>query len=164
MRISIIVAMAQNRVIGKDNKLPWYLPADLRHFKNITMGHPIIMGRKTHESIGKALPGRRNIVVTRRPDYRAAKGCVTAHSLQQAITLSAGAEEVFVIGGASLYREALPFAQRIYLTEVHAEVPGDTYFPAIDMAAWKEISRERFPADKKNVYSYSFVVLEKLAA
>ncbi len=154
--LSIIVAMAKNRVIGRDNQLPWHLPADLRHFKQTTMGHPIIMGRKTYESIGRPLPGRQNIVITRNPDFQA-EGCLVVHSLQEALAAVPEAEEVFIIGGASLYREALPLADRIYLTLVDAEVEGDTFFPELDASEWQEVRRETFAPDEKNPFGYAFI-------
>ncbi|MDQ7054475.1 MAG: type 3 dihydrofolate reductase [candidate division KSB1 bacterium] len=156
--LSIIVAIARNRVIGRGNRLPWHLPADLRHFKQTTMGHPIIMGRKTYESIGRPLPGRQNIVITRNRDYYA-EGCLVVHSLQEALAAVPDAEEVFIIGGASLYREALPLADRIYLTLVDAEVEGDTVFPELDASEWREVQRETFAPDEKNPYGYAFVEL-----
>jgi dihydrofolate reductase len=158
--LSLIVAMAENRVIGRDNALPWRLPNDLRHFKQITIGHPIIMGRKNHESIGKALPGRQNIVVTRQHDY-SAPGCLVTHSVAAAIAAAEGAPEIFVIGGAELYAQTLARARRIYLTEVHATVAGDVFFPAVDLHDWHEVARERHDADAAHAFSYSFVTLER---
>ena len=139
--ISLVAAMARNRVIGAGNRLPWHLPEDLKHFKRLTMGAPVIMGRKTHESIGKALPGRRNIVVTRR---RGAHwdGCEAASSLDAALALAGDAPEAFVIGGAELYRLALPRADRLYLTLLDAAYAGDTLFPEFDPADWRESARE----------------------
>ena len=134
--------MARNRVIGAGNRLPWHLPADLQRFKRLTMGAPVIMGRKTHESIGKALPGRRNIVVTRRPGA-SWDGCEVAGSLDAALAAARNAPEVFVIGGAELYAAALPRAYRLYLTLIDADYPGDTLFPEFDPADWRETARER---------------------
>src|SRR5690606_3178604 len=131
-----------NGVIGRDNALPWRLPADLKRFRRITIGHPIVMGRRSYEAIGRPLPGRTNIVVTRRADYTA-PGCTVVHSLEEALARAAASPEAFVIGGAQLYAEALPRAYRLYLTRVHAEIPGDTLFPAVDWASWREIERER---------------------
>lgn len=159
-QISIIVAMAENRVIGRNNDLPWRLPADLRHFKALTVGKPIIMGRKTWESLPGLLPDRTHIVVTADADYRA-EGCRVVHTLDEAVIAAADAPEVMVIGGAMLYGEAIPRATRIYLTEVHAEVEGDVYFPEFPRDAWRERGRERFPADDKNALPYSFVILER---
>lgn len=161
MRINIVVAKSENDVIGRDGDLPWRLRADLRHFKATTLGHPLVMGRKTHESIGRPLPGRHNIVVTRQVDYLAA-GCTVAGSLDQAITLAHPAAEIMIIGGATLYAAALPLAERIYLTEVHAQLAGDTFFPPIDCDAWREVARERHAADDSNDHDYSFVVLERV--
>ena len=161
-RIALIAAMAANRVIGRENRLPWRLPADLRHFKSMTMGKPVIMGRKTYESIGKPLPGRSNIVVTRDPDYRA-QGCRVVHSLEQALDAGAGHDEVMVIGGAELYRQALERAQRMYLTLIKAEVSGDTLFPEIAPQQWRELERESHCADEKNQYDYDFVTLQRVS-
>ena len=154
--------MAENGVIGRENRLPWRLPADLRRFKSVTMGKPVIMGRKTYESIGKPLPGRSNIVVTRDPDYRA-PGCQVVHSLEQALEAGAGHAEVMVIGGAKLYRQALGRAQRMYLTLVRAEVEGDTLFPDIEPQQWRELERESHRADEKNQYDYDFVILQRVS-
>lgn len=159
--ISIIAALAENRVIGVNNTLPWRLPNDLKHFRRLTTGHAIVMGRKNHESIGKPLPERTNIVVTRNRDYRA-NGCLIAHSLDEALTLAKDDPEIFVIGGAEIYREALPHADRLYLTQVHADIHGDTFFPEIKSDDWKETARERHAADDKHAYAYSFVVLERV--
>ena len=161
-RIALIAALAENRVIGRKNRLPWRLPADLRRFKSVTMGKPVIMGRKTYESIGKPLPGRSNIVVTRDPDYRA-QGCQVVHSLDQALEAGAGHAEVMVIGGAELYRQALGRAQRMYLTLVRAEVEGDTLFPDIEPQQWRELERESHRADEKNQYDYDFVILQRVS-
>ena len=160
MIISIIVAMDKKGVIGLDGDLPWHLSSDLKHFKAITMGKPLIMGRKTHESIGRPLPGRKNIVLTRSNDY-VAEGCIVVNSQEQALELVADAEEVMFMGGAGIYAEALSHANRLYLTEVHAEVEGDVYFPEFDKHEWKEIEQEEHSADEKNEFDYSFVVLEK---
>jgi dihydrofolate reductase len=160
-RISIIAALAENRVIGVNNALPWRLPNDLRHFRRLTTGHAVIMGRKNHESIGRPLPERVNIVVTRNRDYRA-DGCLVAHSLDEALARAANDPEIFVIGGAEIYRQALARAGRLYLTLVHAAVPGDTFFPEINRNDWKETARERHEADDKHAYAYSFVVLERV--
>lgn len=166
MTLSIIVAAARNGVIGRNNTLPWHLPEDLRYFKRITMGKPVVMGRRTFESIGRPLPGRTNIVVTRQPDY-AFEGLRVVSSLEQALALAEdiaradGADELMVIGGAEIYRAALPVAGRIYLTEVHADVEGDAFLPSIDWSVWREVSRQRFEADDQNPYPYSFVVYER---
>lgn len=166
MRIALIVAAARNGVIGRNNQLPWYLPNDLKYFKQATMGKPIVMGRKTFESIGKPLPGRTNIVVTRQAGWQA-EGVRVANSLDEALTLAEsiaaidGAEELMVIGGAQIYQEAFPLAARLYLTQVHAEVEGDAYFPAVSEQEWREVAREDFAAEGPNPYDYSFVVLER---
>jgi dihydrofolate reductase len=160
MRISLIVAMDRNGVIGARGKLPWRLPADLKRFKAITMGRPIIMGRRTHESIGRPLPGRENIVVTRDRNFRA-PGCTVLHSVDAVLEHCRGVEEVMIMGGAELYSRTLELAHRIHLTEVHADVAGDTYFPPWQREEWREMSREDFPADAANEYPYSFVVLER---
>lgn len=160
-RIALIAAMTENRVIGRENRLPWRLSADLRRFKSLTMGKPVIMGRKTYESIGKPLPGRSNIVVTRDPDYRA-QGCRVVHSLEQALEAAAGHDEVMVIGGAQLYRQTLDRAERMYLTLVKTELDGDTLFPQIEMRHWRELERESHRADEKNEYDYDFVTLERV--
>jgi dihydrofolate reductase len=159
--ISIIVVMAKNGVIGLDNRLPWHLPADLAHFKNVTMGKPMVMGRKTWESLPGLLPGRRHIVITRDRGYRA-DGCTLAHSLDQALEVAAGAPEVMVVGGGAIYKESLPRADRLYLTLVDAEVAGDTCFPDIDFCEWRELHREPHPADEHNAYAYTFIDLERI--
>ena len=157
--IALVVAMAENRVIGKENKLIWHLPADLKFFKNLTTGHPIIMGRKTFESIGKPLPNRTNIVITRQADFTA-EGCMVAHSLTEALMLAQQLDsDIFVIGGAEIYKQAMFLADTIYLTEVHHTFEGDTFFPEIDSVLWQETSREEHKADEKNPYDYAFVTL-----
>ena len=161
--VSIIVAQAYGRVIGDANSIPWFMPADLRHFKRLTSGHAVIMGRVTYQSIlsklGHPLPDRTNIVISRQTSF-GASGCTVVHSLDDAIK-AAGDGEIFVIGGANVYKQALPLADRIYRTEVLAEVPGDTVFPALDYADWTELTREAHPADDRNQYAYNFVTLEK---
>jgi dihydrofolate reductase len=156
-RISIIAAVARNGVIGRDNRLPWHLPEDLKRFRALTMGHHVIMGRKTWESIGRVLPGRTMVVVSRDPGY-GVPGCLIAHSLEEALGLCGDDPEVFVIGGAEIYRQALPMAGRLYLTRIEQDVAGDTCFPSFDMTEWSETSRgpvtgAGFPA--------SFVVLDR---
>lgn len=157
--LALIAAVARNGVIGRDNAMPWHLPADLAHFKRTTLGRPVIMGRKTFESIGKPLPGRRNIVVTRNPAWQA-PGTESAASLADALARCDG-EDIFVIGGATLYREALPLAARIHLTEIDADIAGDTHFPALSGGDWREISRAHHPKDERNPYDLSFIVLER---
>jgi dihydrofolate reductase len=158
--ISIIAAMAENRVIGRENSLPWHLPNDLKHFKRLTSGHAIIMGRKNYESIGRPLPERTNIVVTRTPHYPA-PGCTVVHSIDDALIAAGNDPEVFIIGGAELYAQTLGRARRLYLTEIHAHVPGDTYFPAFDLNTWHEQSRAKHEADATHPFAYSFVTLER---
>jgi len=153
--------MAENRVIGNDNSLPWHLPADLKHFKAMTMGKPMIMGRKTWESLPGKLPGRTHIVVSSNSDY-VAEGCILAHSLRQAIDAAGDVPEVMVVGGAMLYGEALSKADRMYLTMVETEVEGDTLFPEYDSGQWQEVAREHHPRDDKNPYAYSFVTLSRI--
>lgn len=160
MIISIIVAMDRNGVIGKDGSLPWHLSSDLQHFKKITMGKPIIMGRRTHESIGRPLPGRENIVITRDSHFHA-PACTVLHSIEDVINYCGDSEEIMIMGGADLYVQTLGKASRIYLTEVHAELEGDTYFPEFDRENWEEVERYDFSADEKNEYDYSFVILER---
>ena len=159
-RLSIIVAMARNRVIGAHNAVPWRLPGELQMFKSITMGHHIIMGRNTWESMLRLLPGRTTVVVTRQRDYRV-PGAMVAASLEEAIAACAGDGEIFVIGGAQLYDAALPIADRIYLTTVDAEVPGDTLMPHIDQSQWREHSSQVFNADDRNPYSYKLVIYDR---
>ncbi len=166
MRLAIIVAQAENRVIGINNKLPWHLPEDLRYFKQVTMSKPIIMGRKTYESIGRPLPGRTNIVISRQASY-APVGVKVVPSLESAIELAEnvcaidGAEEAIVIGGAQIYEQALIHADRLYLTQVHSNAEGDAWFPVIAMEQWREIRREDFTAKEPNPYDYSFIILDK---
>ena len=161
MKVSIIVAMAANGVIGRDNQLPWHLPADLRHFKQTTMGKPILMGRKTWESIGRPLPGRLNIVITRDSTYSAA-GCEVVNSIDAAITAAGERDEVMVIGGAELYRQVLPYTDTIYLTRIHEAFEGDTRFPEIRNTEWHQVERVDHEADEKNSHDYSFIRLERV--
>ena len=160
MTISLIVAVAENNVIGKNNQLAWHLPADLKLFKNLTTGHHIIMGRKTYESIGKPLPNRISVIITRQENYKA-EGCLVIKSLQDAIEISKNDEEVFIIGGAEIFREAIPIADKIYLTRIHHSFEGDTFFQELDQNAWEETKRIDFNPDEKNKYPYSFCILEK---
>jgi len=165
-RITLIVAVADNGVIGRGNQLPWRLPDDLKRFKALTMGHPIVMGRKTHESIGRALPGRTNLVISRNPEFQPAEGCVVAPSLDAALERlerlkqmdRVDTPEVFIIGGASLYAEALPRASRLQLTEVHADFDGDVFCPDLHQDSFTETSRERHEADDRHPCAFSFVV------
>lgn len=166
MKVALIAAFAQNRVVGIDNTLPWHLPEDLKYFKRTTSGKAIIMGRKTYESIGRPLPNRTNIVVSRNPEFKA-EGVVTVFTLEEAITHAEsvnhinGVDEVMIIGGAAIYEASLPMADRLYLTHVHANVKGDAYFPEVDLTAWNEVGREDFEKDDSNPFDYSFVVYDK---
>lgn len=161
MIISLIAAVDRNFVIGNKGNIPWYLPRDLKRFRELTLGKPIIMGRTTFESIGKALPGRLNIVLTRDLAYRSTSGYVVAHSLSESLRAAGGALEVLIIGGAEVYRQFMPLADRMYLTLVEGEFEGDTHFPHFDWSDWKEVDRESYPADKKNPYPHTFVILER---
>ncbi len=161
MKLSIIVAMDKNRVIGRGDALPWHISSDLKHFKKITMGKPIIMGRKTHESIGRPLPGRENIILTRDKTYQA-EGCTVLNSMEEIFEHCKDIEEVMITGGAEIYKLILEQTSNLYLTEVHTEIKGDTYFPEFDRSEWKEVSREDFKADEKNEFDYSFVLLERV--
>ncbi len=159
--ISFIVAMDRNRVIGNDNGLPWKLPADLAHFKKITTGHTVIMGRKTFESIGRPLPNRTNVVLTRNKHF-AAEQCIVIHSVAEAFALMEKKEdEYFVIGGSHLYQLFLPYVQRMYITLIHEEFEGDTFFPDVDMSNWQLISKEKGKKDAQNRHDYEFLVYEK---
>lgn len=164
--LAAIVAMGERNVIGKNNAMPWHLPGELKCFKNRTMGYPLIMGRNTFESIGKPLPGRTNIVVTRQPHWRA-EGVAVAHSLDQAIELAQQCEQgkekngAMVIGGAMLYEQALARCSKLYVTQVHGEFDGDAFFPQIPAQQWRETFREKVEADEKNAYAFSIVVLER---
>jgi dihydrofolate reductase len=160
MRITLVVAVAENGVIGAGGRLPWHLPADLKHFKAITLGKPIVMGRRTWESIGRPLPERRNIVVSGQPDL-VIPGCEVVATLDDAIRLCAGSPELMVIGGAQIYEQALPLASRIELTRVHSPFDGDTFFPALDLDVWREVEIEEHAPDDRNAYAYSFVVLKR---
>ncbi len=167
MRVSLIVAMSQNRVIGKDNAIPWRISADMKHFKKTTMGKVIVMGRKTFESLGKPLPGRFNIVLSRDESY-GPDGVEVFRDFADVVASDFSAhpevkdDEVMVIGGAEIYRLALPCATRIYLTEVHGTVEGDTYFPDWDRDSWREVSRTLVPRDDKATHDCSFVLLERI--
>ena len=160
MNLSIIVATDSNRGIGLNNRLPWHLPADLKYFKAVTSGHPIIMGRKTFDSMGKALPNRRNIVVTRQETLHY-QNIEIAHSLQQALDLCKSEEESFVIGGSEIFGQALPLANTLYLTDIHHTFESDTFFPDIDKNVWKEIKRDDKQPDEKNQFPYSFLVFKR---
>jgi dihydrofolate reductase len=159
---SLVVAMSRNRVIGRNQQLPWKLPADLAYFKRVTMGHPVVMGRRTWESIGRALPGRLNIVVTRDPAY-AAPGATVVHSLDEAWRAAGDAAEVSIIGGSAIFAETLPIADRIHLTQVDADVEGDTWFPEFDRSQWVSREVERHECDERHAYPFRIVVLERAA-
>ncbi len=161
--ISFVVAADENNLIGRDNQLPWHLPNDLRYFKNLTWGMPILMGRKTFESIGKPLPGRRNVVITRSGEWRH-DGVDVVHSIDEALALARADDvrEVFVIGGAEIFRTAFPQANKIYLTRVHHQFAGDVYLPETDKAAWQLVRQTHCAADEKNAYAHTFEVWERI--
>ncbi|HVL09627.1 MAG TPA: dihydrofolate reductase [Burkholderiaceae bacterium] len=161
--LTLIVAKSRNHVIGRDNTLPWRLPEDLAHFRRTTMGAPILMGRKTYDSIGRPLPGRRNIVISRNQDL-VIEGCEVAHSLEDAQLMCMGTEEIFLVGGAQLYAEALPSADRLIVTEVDIDIDGDAFFPPIDPTVWRETARETHQAAPPNTFSFAFVTYERLPA
>ncbi|WP_438969615.1 type 3 dihydrofolate reductase [Methylophaga sp.] len=161
MNVAIIVAMDERGLIGKENDLPWKISADLQYFRRTTMGKPIIMGRNTHESIGRPLPGRQNIVITSQLDYQA-EGCDVVHSIEEALALCADAEEIMVMGGASLYQQTLPLTDKLYLTKVHAQLDGDTWFPELIAQDWQLVSSEDHYADDKNEFDYSFELYQRL--
>jgi dihydrofolate reductase len=163
MIVSAIVATTENRVIGKGNEIPWYLSGDFKYFKKTTLNHHIIMGRHTYLSIGRPLPKRTNVILTKNP-YYAVQNCMVVHSIQEALELAHdnGEQEAFIIGGGTVYEKAMPFLDRIYLTVVHTELEGDTFFPKLEISEWTEISSsERHKADKKNDFDYTFKVFEK---
>jgi dihydrofolate reductase len=162
LKLSIIVAVADNHVIGRDNQLIWHLPKDLKQFKNLTTGHPIIMGRKTFESIGKPLPNRTSIIISRNTDF-VAEGCVVVNSLADAIAEAQKIEsqEAFIIGGAEIYKIAMPISDKIYLTRVYHNFEGDTFFPEIDLNNWQETKREMNEIDDKHLYEFDFVELDR---
>ncbi|TAN65572.1 MAG: dihydrofolate reductase [Methylobacter sp.] len=167
MKISLIVAMASNRVIGLDNQMPWHLSADLKKFKKITMGAPILMGRKTYESIGRPLPGRTNIIISRNPAYLPSTGsgqelvCRVFNDIDQALASCCDRDEVFIIGGSDFYKSMLPVADTLYLTQIHQAFSGDTFFPDIDPEQWIEVEREDILDDPDAAFSYSFLKLER---
>jgi len=168
-RISLIWAMTQNRVIGRDNDLPWHLPDEMRHFMRTTSGHPVIMGRRQFEAMGKALPRRTNIVMTRNPAFRAAGAVIVADfeaalAAARADAVSRGVDEIFVIGGAEIYALALPIADRLYLTLIDTELEGDTLFPLFDESDWREVSSESHAVDASHAYGYTIRVLERRAS
>lgn len=163
MTISLVVAAATNNVIGKDGKMPWHLPNDMKHFKNVTWGMPIVMGRKTFDSLGKALPGRKNIVITRQQGWKA-DNTVAVKNIEDALFVAheTDAKEVMVIGGGEIYKALFDKAQRIYLTRVEAEPEGDTFFPVLVQGQWHLVSQKNHEADEKNAYNYSFQVWERI--
>ncbi len=158
--LSMIVAHANNRVIGKNNDMPWHLPADLAYFKKTTLGKPIIMGRKTFQSIGRPLPGRKNIVISRDENFHA-EGVEVVNSVDAALALVHDIEEVMVIGGGAIYQHCLAAAQRLYITHIDADIDGDTYFPEYDLNVWKRVASERRASDEKNPHQLNFIVYEK---
>lgn len=160
-RLSLIVAMSRNRVIGANGAIPWHLPDELKLFKRLTMGHHMIMGRKTYESIGRLLPGRTTVIVTRQRGYQV-PDAIVAHGLEQAIAACGTDPEVFVIGGAEIFREALPLADRIYLTTVDADLPGDTYMPSFAAANWREMSSQPHPADEGHRHAFRTTIHERV--
>jgi len=160
MIVSIVVAISENHAIGKDNKLLWYLPKDLKHFKDITTGGTVIMGRKTYDSVGKPLPKRRNIIITRQPIT--IEGCEVVNSIEAALDLCRDEDEVFIVGGAEIYKQAMHLTDRIYLTIVHENIDGDTYFPEIKEDIWKETERADHEPDEKNALPFSFITLERV--
>ena len=162
MTISLIAALAKNRVIGKDNKLPWNLPEDLKHFRDLTLGKPMIMGQKTFESIGKALPNRVNIVLTRDKSFKP-EGCIVAYSVEEALKAAEDCEcsEIMVIGGGNVFSQFLPLADKMYLTMIDEDFEGDAYFPEFDWSNWQEINRVENLPDKDNPYKYTFLELER---
>jgi dihydrofolate reductase len=167
MIISLIAALTQNRVIGKDNSLPWHLPDDMKYFMQTTKAHHVIMGRKNYDSIPekfRPLPNRVNIVVTRQQGFKA-PACTVVHALEEGIDISrkSGQQEVFVIGGSDMYKMALPISHRLYLTEIETELDGDTYFPEFNRAEWKETSRRHHPADDRHAFAFDFVVYDRLS-
>jgi len=158
---TIIAAIAENNALGKDNQLIWHLPADLKRFKKVTSNHHVIMGRKTYESLGKPLPNRTNIIITRNANFKA-NGCVIVNSLQEAIEAAFDDENPFILGGAEIYKQAIEIADKLDLTFVHHQFEADAFFPKIDTTIWKETSREYFKADEKNKYDYSFVTFKRI--
>jgi dihydrofolate reductase len=158
MIISIIVAIAENNVIGNNNTLIWHIPGDLKRFKAITMGHPVVMGRKTYESIGKPLPGRTNVIISRQADYMT-EGCLVYGSVDDALIALKHEKEVFIIGGGEIYKQSMPLAHKIYLTIIHKSFSGDTYFPEIQMNKWEVVREETIPVTTEVPFSYSYIDL-----
>lgn len=162
MRVSIIVAVSENNVIGQGKSLPWHISADMKHFKRLTMGKPVVMGRKTFQTLKQPLSGRKNIILTRQEDF-ATPGCTVVHSLEEALEVTEEAEEIMIAGGAAVYRLALPVADRIYMTRIHASFNGDTFFPAWNRQTWREVEREDHP-DTDEEYTFSYITYEKIPA
>lgn len=163
MILSMISAVAENKVIGNKNTLPWHMPADFKYFKDATLGKTVVMGLNTFKSIGeKPLPGRKHIILNNDPNYVPPTDCAVAHSIDEVVAMTKDVKEVMICGGASVYKQFLPLAQRLYLTYIHQSFEGDTYFPEVNLAEWKEVKRIDCQADEKNKYDYSFVVLEKV--
>lgn len=163
MRVSMVVAASTNSVIGRGGELPWHISEDLKHFKSVTMGHPIIMGRLTWESIGRPLPGRQNIVISTRADFQA-EGCTVVSSPAEALRAAGDADEVMVIGGGQIYELFMPVAERIYMTRVDAEIDGDTFFPVLDPDEWRVVASESYSAGEGREYGFSFQTLERVGA
>lgn len=161
-KVSLIVSMTENHVIGSHNQLLWHLSEDLKHFKKITMGKPIIMGRKTFESIGKALPGRQNIILTRDVSVSAISGCDVVHSVDEVFEITQEAPEIMIIGGGEIYRLFLRYATYLYLTIVHTQMSGEVSFEKIDPTQWQEVSRESHQKDEKHLFDYSFIELKRI--
>ena len=161
MLISMIAAMDKNMLIGNGPDIPWQIPADRRHFRDMTLGKPVVMGRKTFETLKRPLGKRRNIILTRNMAYKAPQGCIVAHSMEEVMKRSQEAEELMICGGAPIYQAFLPHANRLYITQIHATFEGDVYFPAFDITAWQEMKRIDGEPDDKNPYPYSFLFLER---
>lgn len=159
--LSLIVAMDENQLVGRNNALPWHLPSDLGFFKRTTMGKPVVMGRNTYESIGKPLPGRQNVVISRRSEYEA-PGCTVLPGLEEAIRYCGDAEEIVVIGGAQVYAQTVPLAERMYITRVQAKLEGDAWFTEVDWSQWQKVESEEVPADEKNRYAHCFELWERV--
>jgi dihydrofolate reductase len=161
-KLSAIVAVTDNDVISKEGKIPWHMPMDFERLKKITIGHPIVMGRKTHDSIGRTLPGRLNVIISSNPDYQVYEGSVLVGSIQEALDLSEvkNANEAFIFGGESIYMQALPKTQKIYLSRIHTTVEGDTFFK-FNPEEWKEVSKESFKKDEQNPFDHDFIILER---
>jgi dihydrofolate reductase len=163
--IALVVAIAENRVIGKDNQLIWHLPKDLQHFKKLTLGHPMVMGRKTFEAIGKPLPGRTSIIVTHQPNYAAPEGCIVAPSLEKALEHGLALDEqVMVVGGGEIYKQALPLAEIVYLTLVHESFEGDVVFPDLEADVWEVTDQEEHLPDEKHAYPFTFFTFRRKAS